>query len=194
MRYSVDHSVLFRGGEAMKKFSLLLMYVFFFISYSAYGQAPSEQSSVYTDLSSDKYKTIDSNEDEDFSIELCPGIAGYKLEVDYGDARETVTVIAADGKKYPLDFMNLVTPYFSNVGKKAEWRVINKDNKMIPTAIIIRLNSTEDGREKSRLTVTKVSLGQICLTDVIEPVANQNQKARDSADLAGGKACLTPKN
>ena len=145
--------------------------------------------SVYTDLDYKKCKTIESNTDEGgFYIGECDGVAGYKIELTAGDARENINLISPSGKKLVLDF-NRVSAAFSDVGAKAEWRV--KDNK--PFALIVRFNAFEDNQNPDKATsyliVSKIKDNTACLTNVVKPIPNANEKARESADASADESC-----
>lgn len=72
--------------------------------------------SIYTDIKREKCKTIE-NEPEKLSLVYeCEGVAGYKLEVDEYDGRQTINVIYPNGKKHELNFHKVVFPSFSYVG------------------------------------------------------------------------------
>lgn len=150
--------------------------------------------SIYTDLSESKCKTTNLNEEEQWSVQECPGIEGYKLEITEGDLRQTINVLAPSGGKYELDFQRNVSLGFSAFGEKAEWRVKKVDGKTQPIALITRFN-VNDNPEKpekptSYLVVTKFDGEFVCITDVVKPIKNANEKARELADVAPTKPCL----
>ncbi len=149
---------------------------------------------IYTDLDEKKCKTIKSSEEEEWIIQECPGVAGYKLEVIEGDLRQSINVIAPSGGKYQLDFQSNVSMAFSYLGKKAEWRVKRQGGKIIPVGLITRFNASEDPEDSKKITsylvVTKFDGEFICVTDVVKPIRNANVKARQLADVAPTKPCL----
>lgn len=149
--------------------------------------------SIYTDLGEKKCKTTDSNEEEAWIVQECPGVGGYKLEVTEGDLRQTLNLINPNGKIKELDFQQNVSGSFSTLGEKAEWRVKKSDGKEKPFALIVRFNVSEnpDKPEKntSYLVVVKISGESSCITDVVKPMAEANQKARDLADASEKKPC-----
>jgi hypothetical protein len=154
--------------------------------------------SVYTDLAADKCKTIESNEEEaGWIVQECPGVSLYKLEVTEGDLRQTINVIATSGDKWELDFPGNVSPAFSSFGEKAEWRVKRIDGRLTPIALITRYNVAEspENPEKttSYLVVAKISGEFICITDIVKPMPNANEKARELADNSANKPCLQAK-
>lgn len=153
--------------------------------------------SIYSDLAAAKCKTLESNEEEEWIVQECPGVAGYKLEVSEGDLRQTINIISPKGKKSELDFWSNVSSGFSELGDKAEWRVKKDGEKLTPFALITRYNVSEnpDKPEKttSYLVVTKISGESSCIVEIIKPIAEANEKARISADSSANKPCLERK-
>lgn len=149
---------------------------------------------IYTTLDEKECKTTDSGDDGYWSIQECPGVAGYKLEVSETDIRQTVNVLAPSGGKYELNFQRNVSSAFSYFGKKAEWRVKKVDGKIQPVALITRFNASEDPEDSSKVTsylvVTKFEGELICITDIVKPIKNANKKTRELADASAGKPCL----
>lgn len=154
--------------------------------------------SVYTDLMMEKCKTIEQTDDEGGSYRgECAGVGGYKLEVLEGDLRQSINVVAPNGKKFNLDLWTNVSGAFSAVGERAEWRVTRSGKKITPTALIVRYNASENPEKPeqntSYLVVVKITKNSACVTDVVKPtVTNQNVKARQLADSSANKSCKTP--
>lgn len=157
-------------------------------------QTTQKADSVYTDLTQEKCKNVELDEEgAGYSRDLCKGAFGYDLEVIEGDIRQSINVIAPGGKKFELDFVGLVSSAFSTVGDKAEWRFRKVDGKERPFALIVRFNANEDpnsSKVTSYLTVSKITEGEICLTDVVKPVSNANAEARKLAETAPTRPCL----
>jgi len=183
---------LFAFATVMKRtvvsvFVLLLCFALTNFVAIQKGEAQTAATSIYTDLSAKKCKTL--KEDDQGSEQECKGTAGYKLLVLEGDIRQTVTVVTPKGKEFPLELWTVVSPAFSSVGEKAEWRMKNKK----PVALIIRFNASENSEDSSKITsylsVAKITANEICVTDVIKPGANQNELARKAADTAATKQC-----
>ena len=153
-------------------------------------------SSVYTNLDTEKCKTLESStEGTGWYRGECDGIGGYKLQVTEGDIRQSIDVITPSKKKYELNLTSNVSSAFSFVGTKAEWRVAGKGKTQKPVALIFRFNaSNQDDETKniSYLVVTKITKNEICVTDVVEPSAKANEEARTLADAAATKPCKTP--
>ena len=160
----------------------------------AWQSAPGALQSVYTSLGGRDCKTVSTHEEGAQSTQRCAGVGGYGLLVDDFDSRMNVTVVAPGGKQYDLKYGQVITTAFSAVGEKAEWRVRRQGKRVVPVALIVRLNATEDGahpeKTTSYLTVAKITQGQICVTDKIGPAANANEEARRAADTAASRPCL----
>ena len=151
--------------------------------------------SVYTGLGDKQCRKIKSAEAGDDGYEgRCRGTAGYSLLLSEGDLRQNITVITPKGAQHSLDLWNVVSGGFSSVGPKAEWRLASQKGKLIPVALIIRYNASEDPESSNKLTsylaVAKITPTEICVTDKISPGAKANEDARRAADAASTKPCL----
>ena len=98
----------------MKSLSLILFLLFMFSS-AAFGQTKS----VYTGLTTKDCKAS-TEPVEDGYIGICPGVAGYTLELIEGDLRQTLNILAPNKKKYELALWSTVSSGFSSLGAKAE--------------------------------------------------------------------------
>lgn len=156
--------------------------------------APSRIDSMYTSLADTACKTLESSEEGGGSYKgRCPGVAGYQLNLLEGDLRQSLTVIDPQGKEFPLEFWSVVTPNFSTVGQKAEWRMKKEGSKTVPIALIVRVNASEDPekpeKNTSYLVVTKLTANAVCVTDVVKPSSTANHEARILADKSATVAC-----
>lgn len=146
--------------------------------------------SVYSPLSG--CKTVKTG--HDWSVQACRGVGGFNLQLEYDDARESITVFGPDRKAHPLNLWQVVSTGFSSVGRKAEWRVTTKNGKQVPIALIVRFNASENPEDSSKITsylvVAKVAPQTICVTDKIGPSATANEEARKAADTSADKPCL----
>ena len=155
--------------------------------------------STYTSLNPKACKTIKSTTAEGgYYLARCPGAAGYTLLLEEGDVRQNITVVTPGKKKYSLDLWTVVSPAFSSVGPKAEWRLTTQNKKTTPTALIVRFNASEDSsnpeKTTSYLAVTKITETEICVTDRVPPGPKANEEARRLADEALTKPCLKSLN
>ena len=145
--------------------------------------------SIYTPLDDKKCKTIEMTDEEGGSYKgICPGVAGYKLELIEGDLRQTITIVDPKGKRHPLEFWNL-TGAFNAVGETAEWRMKGKK----PIALIVRLTVNERVDDpayvKSYLVVAKITPEATCVTEFLAPTRSHNLEARKAADKSATRPC-----
>jgi hypothetical protein len=147
--------------------------------------------SSYTDISSKACKKMEA--DTEYEREKCGGIGGYRVDTVYGDQRQSIMVVSPQGKEFDLSYWEMITPGFSHLGDKAEWRIAQEGGKPVPKALIVRVYTKNDaGKEISYLAVAKVSPEKACVTDRIEGGPNANELARQAADASANKACLKP--
>jgi hypothetical protein len=150
--------------------------------------------SIYTDLASGKCQTIKLDKESGSSVQRCAGVEGYKLLVLDDDSRQSVTLVAPNGKEHPLKFWEVITGHFSSIGQKAEWRVVEKNGKSVPVGLIVRVNAAENPDAPNQITsylaVAKITPAETCVTDKIQPGAKANEVARIAADAAVDKPCL----
>lgn len=150
--------------------------------------------SMYSSLQPNDCRTLEISEEEaGWYKGICEGVKGYRLILTEGDLRQDIQVITPAGKTFTLDLGRIVSPAFSSVGEVAEWRIANKRDSR-PFALIIRFNAAEypEQPEKNRsyLVVSKLTPQQVCVTDVVKPIAQANEKARQLAQQAASKTCL----
>lgn len=151
-------------------------------------------SSVYSSLDTKTCKTLESDEEgSGWYKGQCAGTAGYQLQVTEGDLRQSINVVTPQGKVHELDLVGKVSNGFSALGEKAEWRMQKQGSSTQPIALIVRYNASEDPEDSSKITsylvVSKVTKQSICVTDIVKPQANANEKARQLADKASTRPC-----
>ncbi len=124
-------------------------------------------------------------------------MAGYRVLMLEDDARQSITLVK-DGKQYPLNLWDSVTPHFSTLGNLIEWRVyietkiIDVDEQrgvLIPVALIVRVNS-EGEKKESSLAVIDMLRENKCVVSVVPPGKEQNETAREMADRAARMECI----
>jgi hypothetical protein len=162
---------------------------------SAVSTTAQSNNSVYTPLAEKQCKSIKGPDPQTNDYEgRCRGVAGYTLIVTEGDLRQNVIVVTPKGARHSLDLWDVISGGFSSVGPRAEWRMAQRDKKVVPVALIIRYNANEDpespNKQSSYLAVTKITATEICVTDKIMPGAKANEDARSAADAAAAKPCL----
>ncbi|SRR5258708_1946724 len=180
------------SGTMYWKLSIVLLVVLLGPGFCV-AQAQSLES-VYTDLGK-QCRTLEKPTATSLTLlRRCPGVGGYKLLVSWDDERVDVTVVNAAGAESDLGFSEHVTGHFSDPGPRAEWRVKRERGKVVPQALIVRVNAQEDAESSRKITaylvVSKITKTQTCITDRIMPGVRQNEEARRAADQAINKPCL----
>jgi hypothetical protein len=152
------------------------------------------KTSIYTDLSPRRCKTVSVDKESGASIQTCAGVAGYSLQVADADARQSITVITPAGAKHELNLWQVISSAFSSVGGKAEWRMARKNGRPVPVALIVRFNANENSEFPNRVTsylaVAKITPDKICVTHKIPSSRTANAEARRAADSAAAAPCL----
>ena len=154
--------------------------------------AHSDFESAYTSIKFEECSTLSS--DEMGGSFKCQNYHDINVEISEGDLRQSITLIR-NKKRYPLELWSSVSPAFSSLGDKIEWR-FDKKNKQRPIAMINRF-TTETGerseKKTSYLVVSKITDNEICVVGKILPQKNQNILARKMANKAKKMPCLLKK-
>ncbi|SFV67521.1 hypothetical protein MNB_SV-13-1055 [hydrothermal vent metagenome] len=174
----------------------ITLYILAFIFLSTYGYSKNiEFQSAYSDINIKKNcQTIITYAHNIGAVFDCGRFANISIEIASGDLRDTVDLIR-DGKRYDLNFSQAITPHFTALGDKMEWR-FQKGHKTTPSAMIVRLNidiegkTQKDRHKKSYLIVSKITEETICIVGKISPQKNQNILARKMADKASTLGCV----
>lgn len=139
--------------------------------------------------------SVSSNRETGDTVERCPGIGGYSLLVQNSDDRVSLSIITPQKTTLPLNFWDVVTPAFSTLGPKVEWKLETIKGKTQPAAIIVRVHTVDQTdvaapRPLSFLVVAKIESDMACVTAKIPAgQANANLTARAAAS-ARDSACL----
>lgn len=170
----------------------------FIAVFSTFGGAAAQEgaiSSIYTDIGGKACaKHTDDATTGAHTLE-CPGIHGFRLRVLEDDERSSVSVIAPDGRVFPLNYWDVVTRGFSTLGTKAEWRVENADGKAVPVALIVRVNALDQGnlahpKRVPLLAVARIAGDAACVVRTVDARARDaNEQARKFA-ADGRMKCL----
>jgi hypothetical protein len=178
-------------------FFLLSLLFLFLVPSALTAELDERPVSVYTDLSGAACSLVKEDKETGSSVHKCPGVGGFELLVADDDARMSVSVIAPDHQNYPLNYWDVITPSFSHLGNKAEWRVIRERGKLRPIALIVRVVASDQSdvlapKQIPYLAVAKISSEKVCVTQKIGPVKRANERAREAADQALKQTCLQP--
>ena len=170
----------------MKKIVLLSLLVFTIVFANE---------STYTSIAEKDCKTIKVYEHNMSGSVNCEPFERFGVDVNDEDARMDIT-ITHHGIEYPQLYASAVSPLFSTLGQKIEWRYA-KGESYAPYAFITRFNESIENehapsghKERSNLVVSKIDKHAVCVVGVIPPQKNQNLLARALADKAKTMPCL----
>jgi hypothetical protein len=158
------------------------------------GQAAAAPQRTSQCTRTDKCRQVELNEDEGgWSVQACPGLAGYRLRVTEGDLRQDVVVELPGGGERRLALAETTgSGGFSSIGAVVEWRGPGSNRAFHPDALILRYAVVEDQEHPEQPTsyLLTVSLAnrRPCVTAKVPPGPAQNERARAIAD--GPMRCL----
>ena len=120
---------------------------------------------------------------------LCPGPAGWALQVTDSDARQNLIVVPPDGREASLELSRIGGGGFSSLGPTAEWRG-PAGEPFAPDSLIVRYRVAEKPHpEPETAYLLAIDLGpRACVVARVAPGPAQNDIARARADDPG--ACL----
>jgi hypothetical protein len=169
----------------------LLASVLALSSLPAHGAA-----SLYTDLYGKACKTVEMDLASGASTRQCAGVGGYSLLVHEARAQTSIDIVTPRGAVYPLEYWEVVTPGLSRVGRKAEWRVEERNGKVMPTALLVRLDTgntiTEGPREAAGtiITAARIAGDGACVVYQGDGALKTADTAARSAVVEPGRRCL----
>jgi hypothetical protein len=149
-------------------------------------------SSIYSELYGKSCNLIEVDKGSGASTRRCSGVGGYSLLVHEAHAQTSVDIVTPGRAVYPLEYWEVVTPGLSRVGRVAEWRVEQRNGRMVPTALLVRLDTSNLGTHGPR-----VAAGAILTAARIENdgacVVYQGNAAPRSADALARAAAADPR-
>jgi hypothetical protein len=146
--------------------------------------------SLYSDLYGKTCKTVELDKASGASTRRCAGVAGYSLLVHEANAQTSVDIVTPQGAVYPLEYWEVVTPGLARVGRKAEWRVEKVGAKLAPTALLVRLDTSNQVTSGPRvaagaiLTAARIDADGAC-------VVYQGDAQPKTADAAARSAAAS---
>jgi hypothetical protein len=164
----------------------LLACVLALSSVPAHGAA-----SLYSELYGKNCKTLERDPASGASTRQCAGVAGFSLLVHEARAQTSIDIVTPRGRLYPLEYWEVVTPGLARVGRMAEWRVEQRQGKLVPTALLVRLdagNSVQEGPREaagSIITAARIAADGAC-------VVYQGDGAPSTADASARSAAAEP--
>jgi hypothetical protein len=160
--------------------------------------AASATQSLYTSLNANSCtKATDEDDPNDTPYLVCPGVAGYLLQIRQVESgRLSINVVNPAKQQFPLNYQDVVTRSMSSLDEKAEWRVRREKGKLKPLALIVRVMARENQSEPEKITstflaVAKIAAGGACVTDRIRQGSRPAAEMRALADSAASRSCAS---
>jgi hypothetical protein len=175
----------------MKK--IITFIVFFLLTtliLQAEEEAISMNTSSYTSIDQKDCITLDS--DNMGSLQECESFLDIGVKVIEGDIRQSI-ILTRNKKEYDLAFWSTVSPAFSSLGLKVEWRHEQGKPENLQ-GVIVRFEASDDyenlDKVSSYLVVSKIAKDEICVVAKIAPQKEQNEIAREILDSTEVLPCL----
>lgn len=141
-----------------------------------------DRASRYTSLKG--CKVVDDGGGEDWSVSRCEGPGGYGLQVNYFDARDSLSLLRDGRVAAELKLWLRGGGGFNSIGDTVEWRGAMQAGRFVPRALIVRNHVFRDPGQPDRSTgvLEVIDLDRGCLIGSLEPQFGQNEAARAIAD------------
>lgn len=176
-----------------EKITFIILFLLTVVILNANEENNSMNTSSYTSIDQKDCMTLDS--DNMGSVQECESFSGIGVKVIEGDIRQSI-ILTRNKKEYDLAFASAISPAFSSLGSKVEWRHELGKTETIK-GMIVRFEVSDDyeNMEKisSYLIVSKITQEEICVIAKIMPQENQNEIARKILDTIINKPCLINK-
>ena len=177
----------------MKRFCLvanmlLVLSLFSLMTLPPARAASASGVSAYSSLHGKACQTIDTSAHG--ATRLCRGVAGYALVVYDNDDRSSVDIVAPDNSLYPLSYWDVVTPGYSTVGQKAEWRMETRKGKRVPTALLVRLSRLDPRSPGEMIAVARIYPDGACVVFRGELLDTAVEAAARRAAVDPASKCL----
>ena len=146
--------------------------------------------SSYTSINQKDCMTLDS--DNMGSVQKCESFSNIGVKVIESDIRQSI-ILTHNKKEYDLAFWSTVSPAFSSLGLKVEWRHEHGRPENLK-GMIVRFEASDDleniDKVSSYLIVSKITNNEICVVAKIAPQKDQNEIAREILDSKEKLSCL----
>ena len=152
--------------------------------------------SLYTDLYGKSCKTVEQLAGSGANTRQCAGVGGFSLLVHEARAQTSIDIVTPKGAVYPLEYWEVVTPGLSRVGRMAEWRVEQRNGKLVPTALLVRLDTgnavLEGPREAAGaiITAARIANDGACVVFQGDGALKTADTMARSAAAQSGRRCL----
>lgn len=173
-----------------KKITLIILLFLSSVILQAEEEVIPLNTSAYTSIAQKDCVTLDS--DNMGSIQECESFSDIGVKVIEGDIRQSI-ILTRHEKEYDLAFGSTVSPAFSSLGLKIEWRHEFGNIENIK-GMIVRFDVSDDfdnmDKVSSYLVVSKITNEAVCVVAKVLEQKNQNEVARNILDTKEELECL----
>ena len=110
----------------------------------------------------------------------------------YGGRCQTLDSNAPGNALYPLSYWESVTPGYATVGQKAEWRMVKRNGKRVPTALLVRLTRLDLRHPGELIAVARIDRDGACVVYRGDPADSGVEQAARRAAADPASKCLGP--
>lgn len=153
--------------------------------------------SQYSDLYGAACKTIDIDHGSGARTRRCTGVAGYRLLVHEANGQTSIDIVTPRGAVYPLEYWDVLAPGVARVGRKAEWRLEARAGRLVPTALLVRLDTAEPAvrgprfaRSGGIITAARIESDGACVVYQGNGAQRSGDTAARTAAAAARYTCL----
>ncbi len=187
--FYVNRSIITQRISMNNKITFIILSSLISLSIYAKNEITSNTSS-YTTIEQKDCRTLDS--DGVGSIQACEPFEDITVKVIEGDLRQSI-ILTREGKEYNLNFWSIISPMFSYLGNKIEWRHELEKPKNLK-GMIVRFEASDNfdnlDKHSSYLVVSKITKDNMCVVAKVAPSEEQNKVARKILDSNKSLPCL----
>ncbi|CAA6808341.1 MAG: Unknown protein [uncultured Sulfurovum sp.] len=188
--FYLNRSIIMQRVNMNKIITFIILFIIITPSLSVENLDILINTSTYTSIDEKECITLDS--DNSGSVQECESFQDIGVKVIEGDIRQSI-ILTRNEKEYDLAFYSTVSPAFSSLGLKIEWRHEQGNSKNL-RGIIVRFEASDDyeneDKVSSYLVVSKITNNEICVVARVSPQKRQNEIARSILDAKKALPCL----
>ena len=188
--FYLNSSIIMERTIMNKKITFIILFLLTSLILRADRETGRLNTSSYTSIEQKDCTTLDS--DNMGSVQECESFLDIGVKVIESDIRQSIILIRNE-KEYDLAFSSTVSPAFSSLGLKVEWRHEQGNSENLK-GMIVRFDVSDDPENiekvSSYLIVSKIIKDEICVVAKIFPQKQQNEIAREILDTEEELPCL----
>ena len=146
---------------------------------------------VFTDLYGHGCALVEKDQQGASSTRRCQGTAGFALLVHENAGRSSVDIVAPGRRVYQLDLWDVVEPGMTQLGRKAEWQLVEgKPRALLMRVDMIDGSSVHYPRTGTAIAVARIDADGACVTFTVDADARGAQDAARRAARDRSRKCM----